>query len=395
MSSANGLSQQFPELHEVLQNIFLPGGGLSVAAAILDNVHAAIIITDPTGAIAYWNSFAEQLYGWKYEEVANHNIMELIRSCEIEDQARQSEWNLAARDGWSGEFQILCRNATYLPAVVALSPMFDKGGKAIGIVGVTQDLTAVKKNEEELMAARVELEQRAEEHATELEVANQGLRQLSARLLQLQDAERRRLARELHDSVGQMLAALKMNNSVMRSSGLRPAAAKCADEADRLLDDVIAEVRTISHLLHPPLLDEVGLPSAVKWYVEGFSKRSRIAVTLDVEENIGRLGHETEIALFRILQESLTNVHRHSGSSSASVRLAQQDDKVRLEIIDRGKGIPADKKLDLNSSGQLGVGFRGICERVLQIGGNLEVHSGDNGTTVIAIVPVAGADLAA
>jgi PAS domain S-box-containing protein len=394
MSNATGLSQQFPELHEELKNILLSDGGLSSAAAVLDNLHAAIIITDTAGTIAYWNSFAQQLYGWKFEEVARHNVMELIRSSATEEESRQYKARLAAGDGLSGEFQILCRNATYLPAVVTLSPMFDKEGKAIGIVGVSQDLTAVNKKEQDLTAAQAQLEKRVEGHATELELANQGLRQLSARLLQLQDEERRRLARELHDSVGQMLAAVKMNSSVLQSLRLQPEAAKCAAENDRLLDNIIAEVRTISHLLHPPLLDEVGLPVAVKCYVDGFSERSRIEVTLDMEEKIGRLGPETEIALFRILQESLTNVHRHSGSGSASVRLAQQDGKVRLEIVDRGKGIPADKQLDLNSPGQLGVGFRGMRERVQQIGGNLEVHSGANGTTVVAIVPVATADFA-
>ena len=394
MSKATGLSQQFSELHEVLKNIFLSDGGQSIVGAVLDSVHAAIIITDTAGTIAYWNSFAQQLYGWKFEDVARHNFRELIRSRETEEEARQSKASLAVGDEWSGEFQILCRDATYLPAVVTLSPMFDKDGKAIGIVGVSQDLTAVNQKEEELTAARAQLEKRVEGHATELELANRSLRQLSVRVLQLQDEERRRLARELHDSVGQMLAAVKMNNSVLQSLRLQPEAAKCAAENNRLLDDIIAEVRTISHLLHPPLLDEVGLPVAVKCYVDGFSERSRIAVTLDMQENIGRLGHETEIALFRILQEGLTNVHRHSGSGSASVRLAQQDGKVRLEIIDRGKGIPADKQLDLNSPGQSGVGFRGMRERVMQIGGNLEVHSGANGTTVVAIVPVATADLA-
>jgi len=394
MSNAADLSQQFSELNEALKSVCLSDGGLSIVGAVLDSVHAAIIITDNSGAIAYWNAFAQQLYGWKFQEVARHNVMELIRSGETEEEARQCKASLTAGDGLSGEFQILCRDATYLPAEVTLSSMFDKNGKAIGIVGVSLDLTAMKQKEEELVTARAQLEKRAEGHATALELANRGLRQLSARLLQLQDEERRRLARELHDSVGQMLAAVKMNSSVLQSLRLQPEAAKCAAENDRLLDDIIAEVRTMSHLLHPPLLDEVGLPVAVKCYVEGFSARSRIAVTLDVEENIGRLGYEMEIALFRILQEGLTNVHRHSGSGSASVRLAQHDGRVRLEIIDRGRGIPADKQLDLNSPGQLGVGFRGMRERVLQIGGNLEVRSSADGTTLVATVPVATADIA-
>jgi signal transduction histidine kinase len=154
------------------------------------------------------------------------------------------------------------------------------------------------------------------------------------------------------------------------------------------VDQVISEIRTMSHLLHPPLLDEVGLPSALRWYVDGFSERSKIAVDLDISGETERLGSDMEIAIFRVVQECLTNVHRHSGSRSASLRLAKEDGHVRLEIKDAGKGIPLEKQMALTSSGQLGVGFRGMRERISQLGGVLEVRSNGNGTLVSATLPL-------
>jgi signal transduction histidine kinase len=165
--------------------------------------------------------------------------------------------------------------------------------------------------------------------------------------------------------------------------------AKAATDNTILIDQVISEIRTMSHLLHPPLLDEVGLPSALRWYVDGFSERSKIAVDVNIAGEIGRLGSDVEIAIFRVVQECLTNVHRHSGSRSASLLLAWQDKYVRLEIKDAGKGIPLQRQLALTSSGQLGVGFRGMRERVHQLGGNLDVQSDSTGTTIIATLPIA------
>jgi len=144
------------------------------------------------------------------------------------------------------------------------------------------------------------------------------------------------------------------------------------------------EIRTLSYLLHPPLLDEIGLESALKDYVDGFSERSKIAVQLNMDADFGRLSTEAEIALFRVVQECLTNIHRHSGSSTASIRIARENGTVSLEVRDEGKGIPADKLLVVNSTGTLGVGFRGMRERLRQLGGSLEVQSDGNGTLVAA-----------
>jgi signal transduction histidine kinase len=238
-----------------------------------------------------------------------------------------------------------------------------------------------------LLQASQELESRVQERTVALRVANRSLRELSARLLQIQDEERRRLARELHDSVGQLVVAIQMNIAVVQSTPLAPKAEKAVAENVTLLGQIADEIRTISHLLHPPLLDEAGLASALRWYVQGFSERSGIAVELDVAGEIARLDNETEIAIFRVVQECLTNVHRHSGSRHARVRIAREDGRVQVEIRDTGKGIPAEKLDAFSSSGRAGVGFRGMRERIAELGGLLEIQSDEYGTAVIAQVP--------
>ena len=253
----------------------------------------------------------------------------------------------------------------------------------------------LRAREKELEALHTALADRVEEKTGDLNVAIEGLRQLSARLLQAQDDERRRLARELHDSVGQLLAAISMNISTMRSTPLNPEAAAAAEENARLVEQISTEIRTMSHLLHPPLLDEVGLASALRWYVDGFSTRSKIAVELQIAGDFGRLPNDMEIAIFRMVQECLTNVHRHSNSSTAGVRIVHEAGHVRVEIRDAGKGIPLEKQLSLSSSQQSGVGFRGMRERITQLGGSLDIQSNEHGTIVKAAMPVGKSPAAA
>ncbi len=247
-----------------------------------------------------------------------------------------------------------------------------------------------RREEQRLVQAQGELEERVKQRTAELDSANQSLRDLSARLMQLQDEERRRIARELHDSVGQMLAGLMMNLASMRR-GLEQVNAMAGQlsDSDALVQEMSKEVRTMSHLLHPPLLDEAGLSSALRWYVDGFSERSKIQVDLELPSHLERFVPELETAIFRVVQECLTNVHRHSQSPVAKVRITNSANVVRVEVEDRGGGIPPEKQSAIASTGTPGVGIRGMRERIRQLGGTLKIDSNNEGTIVIATLPVA------
>jgi signal transduction histidine kinase len=244
--------------------------------------------------------------------------------------------------------------------------------------------------EEQLRRTHDELERKVLERTADLRMANEGLRELSGRLQQMRDEEARRIARELHDSVGQLLAALSMNIAVLQrqSAKLDAEGSRAVSENQAMVDQITREIRTISHLLHPPLLDAAGLVSAIRWYVDGFSERSKIQVNLEIPEKFARLSDEMEIAIFRMVQECLTNIHRHSGGSSATIRMRQEDRRILVEVQDEGKGIPLEKQLELSSSGRTGVGFRGMRERLRQLGGTLELQSSERGTTVSATLPL-------
>jgi signal transduction histidine kinase len=249
---------------------------------------------------------------------------------------------------------------------------------------------ARRKRIERLRQGQMELEDRVRERTAELDTANQSLRDLSSRLLQLQDDERRRIARELHDSVGQLLVGLGLNLSSVRSEIERlMQAASVLTDSEALVQEMSKEVRTISHLLHPPLLDEVGLASAIRWYIDGFSQRSSIRVNLDFPEDFGRLSREAETALFRVVQECLTNIHRHSASAVAEIRFRRRNGEIQVEIRDEGKGMPQEK-LDaiISQAGVPGVGIKGMRERLRQLEGELEVNSDSKGTSVTARLPI-------
>ena len=217
------------------------------------------------------------------------------------------------------------------------------------------------------------------------------LRQLSLRLMTLQDEERRHIARELHDTAGQTLAAMKMSIALIRQQEKpRLELQVLLDDLDALADAALQEIRTTSYLLLPPLLDEAGIASAARWFAEGFARRSGIELQCEIPEKLERPSRDCELVLFRVLQESLTNVHRHSGASAASIRLQREADQLQLEIRDNGKGIGEERLRSLHAStGKIGVGITGMRERVRQLGGHLEIRSSGSGTAVCVMLPLA------
>lgn len=269
---------------------------------------------------------------------------------------------------------------------------------------LTHEVAEKQHAQQALRAAHDELERRVEVRTRELsqtltrleteitsrEHTEEQLRQLSLRLMTLQDKERRHIARELHDTCGQTLAAMKMSIALIRQlDKTRPELQVLVDDLNALADEALQEVRTTSYLLHPPLLDEAGITSAARWFLEGFASRSGIDVQFDIPQKMERLDRNCELVLFRVLQESLTNVHRHSGASAASVRLQRDSHYVQLEISDNGKGIPQNRLNNLSKArNSTGVGIAGMRERVRELGGDLQIHSTGIGTTVRVSLPV-------
>ena len=246
------------------------------------------------------------------------------------------------------------------------------------------EIAVRKQTEEQLKKSQFDLE-------GEVKLRTSQLRQLSAKLLTLQDEERRRIARDLHDSAGQYLCGIRMNLDIAlkETPSMSPLLSARIVDSIELTDRCLSEVRTISHLLHPPLLDEVGLRSALSWYIEGFAKRSGIEVELNAPKELARLPSEIETALFRTVQQGLANIHRHSGSKVATILVEADGKSVCLDISDEGCGIPAELLKGFNDGTHLpGVGIAGIRERIRDMGGQFNIGSGVHGTTLRVSLPI-------
>jgi len=282
-----------------------------------------------------------------------------------------------------------------VPVSVHIDPIKNaKDGQIIGVVNYFNDLTERKRQAaereyllREAKARSAELQEAREELESKIEGRTAALRRLSSQLIHVQDEEHRRLARELHDSVGQYLIALGMNLGQLEK-GNSPKSPEILTECHQLLDQCMNEIRTLSHLLHPPLLDEIGFASAATNYVEEFARRSGIRsdISLDLPH---RLSEDREILLFRVLQESLTNIHRHSGSSRAEIRAGIHGETVSLEVRDYGRGISQEVLETFKTSGSgVGVGLTGIHERLREVGGKLAISSSSDGTILRVSLPV-------
>jgi len=331
-------------------------------ARLLDLANDAIFVRGADDRISYWNEGAERLYGWTREEAIGQSPHDLLGT-----EFPVPILEVLNSDRWEGELRHSRRDGTKITVASRWTTLRDTERKPVGWLEINTDISARKKAEE--AASR-----------------------LTSRILTLQDTERRKIARELHDSLGQYLTGLKINLDLLsipdHSQGQR-SMAECLAECLELVEQCLTETRTLSYLMHPPLLDEAGLTSAVQWYVEGFVKRSGIGAHLSLSPKLPRLESNMELALFRVLQESLTNVHRHSACSTVEVTIEVDAKEVTLKVKDNGTGIPQSRLRNLReSSAEVGIGLVGMRERVRDLGGHLDLDSDRTGTTVTAVMPI-------
>jgi PAS domain S-box-containing protein len=359
MGSSNPAQKRSPKR-------IIEDGGAQNLNDFLELVHDAIVVRDAHSVILYWNRGAERMYGWTAAEAQGHVTHELFQT-EFPESFENLHKTLFETGAWEGQLAHRTKDNKRLLVESRQALQRDEHGRPRRILEVNRDITARREAEE-------------------------SLRNLSARLLQLQDEERRRIARELHDTTGQSLAALAIHLSAVneRIAGKDPGASDILREALGLAQQASDQTRTLSYLLYPPTLDFSGLKSALEWFADGFTQRSKIKVDLDLALGEERVPQSLETALFRIVQESLTNMYRHSGGTLATVRGRRQGNTVSLEISDNGKGIPPELMASLTRPGAHvgGVGIRGMQERARQLDGKLEIRSSDCGTTIVVVLPV-------
>jgi two-component system sensor histidine kinase UhpB len=341
---------------------------LAMAAA-----NEAIWELDPASGAARWNETYSKNFGRSPETGSSSQWwVERLHPEDVDRVTTSQERALGGQgDSWVAEYRLLRADGSWADIHDRAVIERDSSGKATRVVGAMLDVTGLKCAEEALKQS------------------NRKLHQLSRDLLRAQDYERRRIARELHDSTAQLLAALKIDLSRLQEPGLNPDRRKQAlSEAIDLASACSAEIRTVTYLLHPPLLDEVGLTAGLQAYAQGFHQRTGIQVEIVVLPDFGRLSSELEVTLFRIVQEGLANVHKHSGSSSADIRLERDAREVRLVLQDRGRGLPQALRTQATGFVRFGVGIMGMRERAEQLGGRLELASSDAGTRLTVTIPL-------
>ena len=328
--------------------------------SLLEAAPDAMLMTTSEGEIVLANSRADDLFGYSRQELIGKNIRVLVPT-----------WTLSSYH--IGEVNSVCKDGSTIPSEINSSPLQTEEG--LLITSAIRDVTERKRAEQQIA-----------ERTQQLHEANRELRHLSSRIVAIRDEERRRLGRELHDSQGQYLAAIKMNLEMIETTdaALSPVQKTALTEAITLLERSMREIRVISHLLHPPLLDEIGLQAVVPWYLNSFSERSGIQVDLDMPPDIAKLPDQVELAVFRVLQECLTNVHRHSGSKVAKVKILPEETNVTLEVSDNGQGVTSEN----GSDPVPGVGITGMRERVRELGGQFDINFTAEGTMVRAVLPI-------
>jgi PAS domain S-box-containing protein len=374
---------------------------LAERARLLDLSNDAIFVRDAADRVTYWNKSASELYGYSREEAVGRVSHELLRTEFPEPLERITE-QLQQDKRWTGE--LIHRHKDGSRIVVASRWALDRDGRGHQerVLETNNDITqqkqsekALRESEERLRTLSDSLEVQVHARTQELEQRNaeilqqsEQLRELSNRLLKTQDDERRRIARELHDSAGQLITVLGMNLAgIAQRVGQNPSLSETVEDTQNLVQQLSREIRTTSYLLHPPLLDENGLSQAIHWYMQGLKERSDLDIELSIPENFGRLPADLELTIFRIVQEGLTNIHRHSGSKTATIRLSRGADSVLLRIEDHGKGISPEKLVAIRAQ-RTGVGITGMRERVRHLKGDMDIQSNGTGATISVTFPV-------
>ena len=348
----------------------------------------AIFLLDRDGRVATWNQGAERIKGYKASEIIGEHFSRFYPREAIESKWPDRELEIAQSEGrFADEGLRVRKDGTTFWAHVVITALWDGTGELRGFSKVTRDLTERRALEQRTHQLNKELRSRVTElleSQRQVELRTLELQKLSAELLRVQDEERRRIARQLHDDLGQELVSLKLTLDVQNKPG-RSANPDLTD-AIGITERALAKVRNISYLLHPPLLDESGLLPALHWYLDGLRKRSQLEITFAHKPiTFPRLPSDIEIAIFRVVQESVTNIYRHSGSPDARIDLQQDPDTVTLRIRDFGKGIGAGR---IGRGPGPGVGISGMKERIQHLNGELRVIPAEPGTLVEARIPI-------
>jgi PAS domain S-box-containing protein len=346
-------------------------------ADFLENAVEGVQQVGADQRIRWANKALLRLLVCRPEDYVNHSLAEF----HVDKKRFEEFWGklMRAEEVYDFAADLRCKDGSVKHVLIHSNGFWDNG-QFMHTRCFIRDVTEQRIMEQALRDGKAELQRVVEQRTA-------ALRRLSVRVLGLQDAERRRIARELHDSLGQYLTGLRIDLDMLRE---RPGSAELWAQSDELLARCIAEVRTLSYLLHPPMMDEAGLSSAARWYLQGFGERSGITVNLETSDDLDRLPDAIEVALFRIIQEALTNVHRHAGATAADIRILRDAEQVLLEVKDNGRGVPKEILRRFYETGSgTGVGLTGMHERVRELGGNLSLESDGGGTSLLVVIPIA------